>query len=45
MESSGETAKEGGGGTTSVCNVISGSGPDSINFWGEDLGLVGGDVP
>ena len=44
MESSGETAKEGGGGSVSVWNVLSGGGPGSINFWGIDLGLVGGDV-
>ena len=44
LESAGETAKEGGGGSASVRNVLSGGGPVSITFWGRDLGLVGGDV-
>ena len=45
MYSSGETAKEGGGGYTSFRNVLSGGGTGSINLWGEDLGLIGVDVP
>ena len=45
MELAGETAKEGGGGSTSVCNVLSGGGPGSITFWGIVLGFVGGNVP
>ena len=44
IELYGGTAKEGGGGTASVRNVLSGGCPGSITFWGEDLGLVGGDV-
>ena len=44
MESYGETSKEGGGGSTSVRNVLLGSVPGSIDFWGGDLGFVGGDV-
>ena len=45
MELDGETAKEGGGVTTSVCNVISGGGLGIITIWVLDLGLVGGNVP
>ena len=44
MESAGETAEEGGGGSTSVHNVLSGGGPGSINFWVRDLGFFGGGV-
>ena len=45
MESSGENAKEGGGGATSVRNVLLGGGPGSITFWCGDLGIVVGNVP
>ena len=45
MESAGETTKEGGGGATSVRNILLGSGPGSLNFWGGDLGFVVGNVP
>ena len=44
MESAWETAKEGGGIAASVCNVLLVVGPSSINFWGRDLDLVGGNV-
>ena len=44
MESAGETSSEGGGGATSVCNVLLGSGPGSITFWGRDLDFFRGDV-
>ena len=40
MESAGETAKEGGGGATSVHNVLLVGGPGSITFWGGDLGFL-----
>ena len=45
MESDGETAKEGGGGVTSVRNFLSGSGPGSITFWVGDLVFVWGNIP
>ena len=45
MESAGETDKEGGVGTASVCNILSGVGPGSINSWGGYLGLVEDNVP
>ena len=40
-----ETAKDRGGGSASVRNVISGSDAGGINIWGRDLGFVGGNVP
>ena len=45
METSGKTAKEVGGGATSVRNVLQGGGPGSITFWGVDIGFIGGSVP
>ena len=33
LESAGETTEEGGGGATSVHNVLPGGGPGSIIFW------------
>ena len=44
MESAGETADEGGRRNAGVRNVLSIGVPGSINLWGIDLGLVGGDV-
>ena len=44
LETSGEAAPEGGGGSTSVCRVLSGSGPDSPHFWGGDMDFSRGDV-
>ena len=38
------TAKERWGKPASVGNIISVSGVGGINFWGEGLGLVGGNV-
>ena len=35
---------EGGGGSVSVRNVLSGSGAGGVILWGRDLGFVGGDV-
>ena len=45
MEFAWYNPKEGGGRTGSVHNFLSSSGPGSINFWGRDLGLVGGNLP
>ena len=39
-----EAATEGGGGATSVCHILSGSGLGSPTFWGGGLGFVGGNV-
>ena len=44
MDSDGENAKEGGGITASVRNVLSGGVPGSVTLWGQDLGLVGGNA-
>ena len=44
MESSGETAKEGGGGATSVRNFLSSFYPGRTTFWDGDLGFVAGNV-
>ena len=44
MELSGETAKEGMGGTVSVQNILSDGGPGTIYFGGVDLGLASGNV-
>ena len=41
MEPARETAKERGGGTTSVRNVLSSSGAGGVTLWGGDLGFVG----
>ena len=45
LEPARETAKERGGRTASVRNVLSGSGAGGITFWGGDLDFVSANVP
>ena len=44
MDLAGEAAKEEGGGTASVTNVLPDGGPVSITLWVIELRILGGDV-
>ena len=44
MDPARENTKESGGGPTIVINVLSVSGAGGIDFWGGNLGVVGGNV-
>ena len=44
FETDKETPTDGGGGSISVRNVLSGIGAGSVTIWGGDLGFVGGNI-
>ena len=44
LEPAMETSTEGGDGSVSVGNILSGSDSGGVNFWGGDLGFVSGNV-